>query len=65
MKKMKTWVRRALRTFVQAFAGTFSTGLVAAVSGASDMKALKVTLLSLGASAVSAGIAAVMNYREE
>lgn len=62
---LKTWVKRALRTFVQTFAGTVSAGIVAAVSGVSDMKALKVALLGLGASAVSAGIAAVMNFKEK
>ena len=62
---MKTWIKRAARTFVQTFAGTVGTGLVAAVSGASDLGAMKVALLGLLASAVSAGIAAVMNFHEE
>ena len=62
---MKTWVKRALRTFIQTFVGTTLAGFATAVSGASDMKALKVALLSLGASAVSAGMAAVMNLKEE
>ena len=62
---MKTWVKRALRTFVQTFVGTALAGFATAVSGVSDMEALKVALLGLGASAVSAGMAAVMNYKEE
>ena len=28
---MKDWIKRAIRTFVQAFCGAFSTGIVAAV----------------------------------
>lgn len=62
---MKNWIRRAGRTFVQTFCGTVSMGIVAAVSGATDVDALKTSLFALCASAVSAGIAAVMNLREE
>lgn len=65
MRNMKTWVKRAFRTFVQALVGTVSAGIVTAVSGASDVKGLKIALLTLGASAVSAGMAAVMNLKEE
>lgn len=63
--KLKTWAKRAFRTFIQAFVGTFSTGFVAAVSGVNGLDGLKITLMSLGASAVSAGIAAVMNLKEK
>lgn len=62
--KVKVWMKRAARTFLQSFAGTFTTGLVAAVSGVSDLNTLKVALISLGASAVAAGLAAVMNLNE-
>ena len=62
---MKTWAKRALRTFIQSFAGTFSAGLVASVSGVTDMNTLKVSLMSLGASAVAAGIAAAMNINAD
>lgn len=65
MKNMKTWAKRAVRTFVQTFAGTMSTGIVAAVGGVSDMSALKTAFVSLAASAVAAGLAAVMNLKEE
>lgn len=63
--KLKAWAKRAVRTFVQTFAGTVGTGLVAAVSGVSDLGALKVALLGLLASAISAGLAAVMNFNEK
>lgn len=62
---MKTWVKRAARTFVQTFFGTISTGIVAAVSGVSDMNALKVALISLAASALASAAAAAMNLKEE
>ena len=62
---MKTWIKRSLRTFIQSFAGTISAGLVATVSGVTDMNALKVSLMSLCASAVAAGIAAAMNINAD
>lgn len=62
---MKNWIRRAVRTFLQTFCGTVSMGIVAAVSGAADMDALKTSVFALCASAVSAGIAAVMNLHED
>lgn len=62
---MKNWVKRAGRTFVQTFCGTISVGIVAAVSGAADMDTLKTSVFALFASAVSAGIAAVMNLNDD
>ena len=62
---MKNWVKRAIRTFGQTFCGTVSVGIVAAVSGAADMDTLKTSVFALFASAVSAGIAAVMNLHED
>lgn len=65
MKTTKTWVKRAVRTFGQTFFGTISTGIVAAVSGVSDMNALKVAIVSLVASALASAASAAMNLREE
>lgn len=62
---MKNWVKRAIRTFVQAFCGTVSVGIAAAFSGVEDIDTLKTSLFALGSSAVAAGIAAVMNLRDE
>lgn len=63
--KTKEWVRRAGRTFLQAFIGSFSMMVVASVSGATDIDALKTALLSTAASSIAAGIAALMNLKNE
>lgn len=61
---MKPYVKRAVRTFFQTACGVISTEIVVVVAGVADMKALKAALVALCASAVSAGIAAVMNLNE-
>lgn len=61
---MKPWIKRAVRTFFQTACGVISTEIMVVVAGVSDMKALKAALIALGASAISAGIAAVMNLNE-
>ena len=60
---MKEWLYRALRTFVQAMLGYLAANLVATVAqiDARDETMLKNALLGLFASAVAAGIAAIMN----
>lgn len=58
---MKNWQKRAIRTFIQAFAGTVTAQLTA-YQGQELTKAI---LISLLASAVASGIAAVMNIKEE
>ena len=60
---MKEWLRRALRTFIQAAIGFIATNLVIYVAGVdfSNLNAAKTVFIGLVASAVAAGIAAVMN----
>lgn len=60
----KNCVRRALRTFVQTAIGYLAVN-IAVVDFSADKAALKSCLVGLGVSAVSAGISAVMNLREE
>ena len=55
----KTYVKRALRTFLQT-----AVGYIAVNIAATDLS-VKSAVLGLAISAVSAGIAAVMNLREE
>lgn len=62
---MKNWMKRAIRTFIQAFAGTFSTGIAVSMSNVSDMDTFQTALVSLAASGIAAGVAAVMNIKDE
>ena len=55
---MKTWMKRAVRTFVQTAVGYISVNIVA-----TDLTA-KSAVIGLIVSAVSAGIAAAMNFKE-
>ena len=59
MKSEREWLRRAIRTFIQAAVG-YAVLVVPNIDFA-DTSALKTTLVGVGASAVAAGIAAVMN----
>ena len=59
VKIQKEWLRRALRTFVQAAVG-YAVVVVPNIDF-NDTSALKTTLVGAGVSAVAAGIAAVMN----
>lgn len=59
---MKTWVKRAIRTFIQAAIGYLA---VALPSVDFEGDGLKAALVGLGVSTVSAGLAAVMNLKEE
>ncbi len=54
----KTYIRRALRTFLQTVIGYFSVNLTS-----TDLTA-KSAVMGLAVSAVSAGMAAVMNLKE-
>ena len=56
----KEWVKRATRTFVQTAVGTFATGIAAGF----ELSNWKTYVITLAASAISAGIAAVMNMKE-
>lgn len=56
--KYKVCIRRSVRTFVQAAVGVFVTGIT---SGEFDLSEWKTWVLTLGGSALAAGVAAVMN----
>lgn len=58
---MKNWKKRALRTFLQTFAGTIATQLTAY----QGQELTKTIIISVMASAVAGGISAVMNIKEE
>ena len=60
----KNCVRRALRTFLQTAIGYLAVN-IAVVDFSADKAALKSCLVGLGVSAVSAGISAVMNLKED
>ena len=55
----KTYVKRALRTFLQT-----AVGYIAVNIAATDLT-VKSAVIGLAVSAVSAGVAAVMNLKEE
>lgn len=59
----KNWVRRALRTFIQAAVGYACVALPAI--DWQDKGALRGALVGLGVSALAAGISAVMNYLDD
>ena len=61
---MKNWIKRALRTFVQSAIG-YIVVAIPAVDFSGDKAVLKTALIGIGVSAVSAGLAAVMNLKEE
>lgn len=61
--KMKNWIKRALRTFLQAAVGYACVALPAI--DWQDEGALRSTLVGLGVSALAAGISAVMNYLDD
>lgn len=56
---MKTYIRRALRTFLQTAIGYISVNLATV-----DITA-KSAITGLAVSAIAAGLAAVMNYKED
>ena len=58
---MKQWQKRALRTFLQAMFGTLSTQIIMY----QGQELTGIIWLSVGAAAVSAGLAAIMNIKEE
>lgn len=59
----KNWIKRALRTFVQAAVGYACVALPAI--DLQDKGALRGALIGLGVSALAAGISAVMNYLDD
>ena len=58
---MKETVLRAVRTFFQAFTGFVIVNLSAGLSGVNDGEMLLDSVTALVASAIAAGLAAVMN----
>ena len=56
---MKTWAKRSLRTFLQT-----AVGYIAVNIAATDLT-VKSAVLGLAVSAISAGLAAVMNLKED
>lgn len=61
---MKNWLRRALRTALQSAIGYIAVA-VPNVNWNADKAILKTTLIGIGISAVSAGLAAAMNLDDE
>lgn len=60
---MKNWIKRALRTFLQAAVG-YAVVALPAINW-QDTGALRGTLIGLGVSALAAGISAAMNYIDD
>ena len=58
---MREMLRRAWRTFIQAFAAYVAAHAVAAVSGVTTVDALQTAVFGLVVAAIAAGIAAIMN----
>jgi len=61
---MKNWIKRALRTFLQAFFGFISANAIISFQSASDFLEAKTIALGLVTAAIAAGAAAVMNLKE-
>ena len=62
---MKTWVKRSVRTFIQAAVGYVAANITLCCSGVSDVGTMKNAAIGLITAAVAAGIAAAMNLKEE
>jgi hypothetical protein len=60
---MKNWVKRALRTFVQSAVGYIA--IAVPNIDFSSASAAKTAVVGLGLSALAAGIAAVMNIKDD
>lgn len=61
---MKNWLKRALRTALQSAVGYLAVA-VPNVDWSADKAVLRTTLIGIGISAVSAGLAAAMNITDE
>ena len=65
---MQEWLKRALRTFLQAALGCIAAGLTSAFTNGfsfTDSDAVKSTVFGIIATAVAAGLAAVMNMAKK
>lgn len=60
---MKIWVKRALRTFFQTAVG-YMTVNIAVVDFSADKSIWMSCLIGISVSSVSAGISAIMNFKE-
>lgn len=60
---MKNWIKRSIRTFLQAAVGYIVVSLPTVDWKDGDI--LKTTLVGIGVSAVAAGCAAVLNFIED
>lgn len=61
---MKNWLKRALRTFLQAAVGFASANIVMYFTGVSEGE-FSSAFLGLVTSCIAAGLAAVMNMKED
>ena len=64
MKCTQQTINKAIRTFIQTAIGYAAVNIVA-IDFSASKQVLKTALVGLGVSAVSAGIAAVMNLEEK
>ena len=64
MKCTQQTINKAIRTFIQTAIG-YATVNIVAIDFSAAKQVLKTALIGLGVSAVSAGIAAVMNLEEK
>lgn len=62
IKRHEKCIKRSIRTFLQAAVGVFVTALA---SGEYQLGQWKTWLVTLGSSAVAAGISAVMNVKSD
>lgn len=60
---MKTWIKRAIRTFIQTAVGYIAVNIAAV--DFTDTSITRTAVVGLCVSAVASGLAAVMNVREE
>lgn len=60
---MKNWIKRAIRTFLQAAVGYIVVSLPTVDWKDGDI--LKTTLVGIGVSSVAAGCAAVLNFIDD
>ena len=67
MKHWPDWLIRALKTFVQAFAGVMIPAIIGILNGGLpvDWGAVKITIVSALMAALAAGISAVWNIALE
>lgn len=61
---MKEWLKRAIRTFLQAMLGFITANIAIKCSGGIENGSSKELLLGFLGSAVAAGLAAVMNMQK-